>query len=310
MSFVPIIDYSLLTSGTPNERSKVIQQLGNACKDWGCYMLVNHGIPETLIKEIMDVSDEFFNLPKEEKLEFEAFGVFDPIRFSSGFNAVEQNKDTLWREVLRLIAHPDFHCPHKPSGFSEIASDYVKRTQVIVNELLKGVSESLGFEASYMNKELNLDSSFRLLAVNCYPFLPDFDLARGLMPHTDHGVFTLLYENDVPGLEVFHNGKWVVMSGVPNAFLVLSADHLEIFSNGVYKSKLHRAVVKDECKRITLVNTNGPSLDTVVGPSPRLVDEQDRPAGYLPMKYGEYLELQTKLTTAGKHAFDIVRIQN
>ncbi|GJW71806.1 hypothetical protein Tco_0128723, partial [Tanacetum coccineum] len=75
----------------------------------------------------------------------EACGVFDPIRFSSGFNAVEQNKDT------------------------DIASEYVKWTQVIVNELLKGVL----------------------------------------------------------GLEVFHNGKWVVMSGVPNAFLVLNADHLE-----------------------------------------------------------------------------------
>ncbi|GKB76998.1 DMR6-like oxygenase 2-like protein [Tanacetum coccineum] len=157
----------------------------------------------------------------------EACGVFDPIRFSSGFNAVEQNKDTLWREVLQLIAHPDFHCPHKPSRVLDIASEYVKRTQVIVNELLKGVSENFGFKSSYLNKELNFDSSFRLLAVNYCPFLPDFDLARGLMPHTDHGVLTLLYENDVSSLEVFHNGKWVVMSGVPNAFLVLNADHLE-----------------------------------------------------------------------------------
>ncbi|GJT51583.1 retrotransposon protein, putative, ty1-copia subclass [Tanacetum coccineum] len=158
----------------------------------------------------------------------EACGVFDPIRFSSGFNAVEQNKDTLWREVLQLIAHPDFHCPHKPSRVLDIASKYVKRTQVIVNELLKGVSENLGFKSLYLNKELNLDSRFRLLTVNYCPFLLDFDLARGLMPHTDHGVLTLLYENDVSGLEVFHNGKWVVMSGVPNAFLVLNADHLEI----------------------------------------------------------------------------------
>ncbi|GKB06203.1 DMR6-like oxygenase 2-like protein, partial [Tanacetum coccineum] len=148
----------------------------------------------------------------------EACGVFDPIRFSSGFNAVEQNKDTLWREVLQLIAHPDFHCPHKPSRVLDIASEYVKRTQVIVNELLKGVSENIGFEASYLNKELNLNSSFPLLAVNSCPFLLDFDLSRGFMPHTDHGVLTLLYENGVPGLEVFHNGKWVVMSGAPNDF--------------------------------------------------------------------------------------------
>ncbi|GJZ09151.1 DMR6-like oxygenase 2-like protein, partial [Tanacetum coccineum] len=208
---------------------------------------------------------------------------FIPLDSAVASMLLSNNKDTLWSEVLWLIAHPDFHFPHKPSGFSDIASEYVKRTQVIVNELLK---------------------------VNYCPFLPYFDLARGLMPHTDHGVLTLLYQNDVPGLEFFHNGKWVVMSGVPNAFLVLNADHLEIFSNGVSKSKLHRAVVKDECKRFTLVNANGPSLDTVVGPSPRLVDEQDHPSGYLPMKYGEHLELQTKLTTAAKHAFNIARLQN
>ncbi|GJU88188.1 DMR6-like oxygenase 2-like protein [Tanacetum coccineum] len=121
--------------------------------------------------------------------------------------------------------HPD--SSNVVYGSSEMASSMSKRTQVIVNELLKGVSENFGFKSSYLNKELNFDSSFRLLAVNYCPFLPDFDLARGLMPHTDHGVLTLLYENDVSGLEVFHNGKWVVMSGVPNAFLVLMRNHLE-----------------------------------------------------------------------------------
>nr|GEX91650.1 RNA-directed DNA polymerase, eukaryota, reverse transcriptase zinc-binding domain protein [Tanacetum cinerariifolium] len=54
--------------------------------------------------------------------------------------------------------------------------------------------------------------------------------------HQKHGVLTPLYENGVPGLEVFHNRKWVVMSGAPNAFLVLNANHLEIFSNRVYKN--------------------------------------------------------------------------
>nr|GFA73872.1 protein DMR6-like oxygenase 2-like isoform X1 [Tanacetum cinerariifolium] len=94
----------------------------------------------------------------------------------------------------------------------------------------------------------NHRASVKLHRINYCPFLLDFDLACGLMPRIDHDVLTLLYENDVPGLEVFHNEKWVVMSGVPNAFLVLKADHFEIFSNGVSKSKLHRAVVEDECK--------------------------------------------------------------
>ncbi|KAI3775282.1 hypothetical protein L1987_49853 [Smallanthus sonchifolius] len=305
---IPIIDYSLLTSGTTNERSKVVQDIGKACEDWGCFMLVNHGVPETLIQEMMDISDEFSNMANEEKLEFEAHGVLDPIRCSTGFNLDNWNKDTLWREYLRLIVHPDFNCPHKPLRFCEVAFDYVKRTRAVALELVKGVSESLGFEASYMNHELNLDAGFQLLAINYYPSFLEFDISRGLMPHSDHGLLTLLNENGVPGLEVLHDGKWVGMGGVPNAFFILSADQLEIFSNGKYKSKLHRSVVKDARKRITLVNLNGPSLDTIVGPSSRLVDGENRPLRYLPMKYSEYLKCQVRLITARKNPFDEIRI--
>ncbi|KAI3803161.1 hypothetical protein L1987_31310 [Smallanthus sonchifolius] len=306
---IPIIDYSLLTSSSANERSKAVQDIGKACEDWGCFMLVNHGVPETLIQEMMDVSDEFFNMTNKEKLEFEAHGVLDPVRCSTGVNLVNRNKDTFWREYLRLIVHPGFNCPHKPPHFSELASDYVKRTRAVAMELVKGVSESLGFEASYMNHELNLDAGFQLLAINYYPsLLAEFDVSRGLMPHTDQGLLTLLNENGVPGLEVLHNGKWIGMGGVPNAFSIICADHLEIFSNGKYKSKLHRAVMKDERKRITLVNTNGPSLDTIIGPSSWLVDRDNRPPRYLPMKYSDYLEFQIRVITAGKHPFDEIKI--
>ncbi|MFS7981571.1 putative flavanone 3-dioxygenase [Helianthus anomalus] len=305
---IPIIDYSLLTSGSANDHAKAVQDIGKACEDWGCFMLVNHGVPETLIQEMMDMSAAFFNMTTDEKLEFEAHGVLDPIRFSAGLNLVNPNKDTLWREYLRLIVHPDFNCPYKPPGFSELASEYVKKTRAVAMELVKGVSESLGFEASYMNRELNLDASFQLLAINYYPSHVELDVSRGLMPHTDHGLLTLLCENGVPGLEVLRGGKWVGMGGVPNAFSVLNSDHLEIFSNGKYKSKLHRTVVTDERKRITLVNPNGPSLDTIVGPSSRLVDGEKRLPRYHPMKFSEYLECQTKLITAGKNALDEIGI--
>ena len=36
---IPIIDISLLVSGTPEEQSQVIHQLSKACSDWGCFMV-------------------------------------------------------------------------------------------------------------------------------------------------------------------------------------------------------------------------------------------------------------------------------
>lgn len=37
---IPIIDFSLLSSANPRQRSKVISDLGKACQDWGFFMVV------------------------------------------------------------------------------------------------------------------------------------------------------------------------------------------------------------------------------------------------------------------------------
>ena len=36
---IPTIDFSLLTSGNPDQKSKVIKDLGNACREWGFFMV-------------------------------------------------------------------------------------------------------------------------------------------------------------------------------------------------------------------------------------------------------------------------------
>lgn len=38
-SLIPIIDFSLLSSKDPYQHSKVIQQLGRACQQWGFFMV-------------------------------------------------------------------------------------------------------------------------------------------------------------------------------------------------------------------------------------------------------------------------------
>ncbi|KAA8536418.1 hypothetical protein F0562_028896 [Nyssa sinensis] len=37
---IPVIDFSLLTSGNPDQQSKFIQDLGKACEDWGGFMVM------------------------------------------------------------------------------------------------------------------------------------------------------------------------------------------------------------------------------------------------------------------------------
>ncbi|XP_063936223.1 LOW QUALITY PROTEIN: 2-oxoglutarate-dependent dioxygenase 19-like [Daucus carota subsp. sativus] len=280
----------------------------DACQDWGFFLVINHGVSESLMKNVMEGCYEFFNLTDEEKKAYEGSDVLDPIRCGTSFNTA---KETIffWRDFLKVLVHPDFHFPDKPKGFSELALEYVERIREIAGELLRGISVSLGLEASYIHDVLNLESSLQVFVANLYPPCPQPELALGMPPHSDHGLLNILIENGVGGLQLLHNGKWVNVRAPPNSFLVNTCDHLEILSNGRYKSVVHRAVVNNATTRLSLAIANGPSLDTIVRPAPGLTDGANNPPAYTPMKYKEYLQLQQGNKLDQKSVLDRIRLQ-
>ncbi|EYU18444.1 hypothetical protein MIMGU_mgv1a015410mg [Erythranthe guttata] len=134
-----------------------------------------------------------------------------------------------------------------------------------------------------------MSSSLRIFIANLYPRCPNPDSALGMPPHSDHGLLTLVIQNGVGGLQIQHKGVWVNVNAIPNSILVNTADQLEIFSNGKYKSVLHRVVVNNEKTRISIAMANGPSGDTVVGPAPKLLEKRGCVSSYAPMKYKDYI---------------------
>ncbi|PON55891.1 Oxoglutarate/iron-dependent dioxygenase [Parasponia andersonii] len=301
----PTIDFSLLTSGNPDQRSKVVDELAKACEEWGFFMVINHEVPERLMEAVIDGCREFFDLSDEDKLEFEGKHLLDPIRCGTSFNTT-QEKVFYWRDYVKTFVHPQFFFPHTPQGFSEIAREYSKRTREVFLGIVEGISESLGLKAHGIYKTLNLESGIQIFMSNLYPPCPQPELAQGLPPHSDHGFLTFLTQNGVDGLQIQHNGKWINVSPIPNSFLVNTGDQLEILSNGKYKSLIHRVVLHRNKSRISLSIANGPSLDTVVTPAPELTVCQ-RPA-YAGIKYKDFLELQQSNNLYGKSVLDRVRI--
>ncbi|XP_050209704.1 2-oxoglutarate-dependent dioxygenase 19-like [Mercurialis annua] len=304
---IPVIDYSLLISSSSHQRTKIINDLAKACQDWGFFMVVNHGVPETLMKSMIEACKGFFDLPEEEKLDFKGKNVLDPIRSGTSFNtSVEQV--FCWRDFLKVFVHPVFHSPTKPLALSEIMLEYSKEVREIARQLLKGISESLELEADYIEKTLNFDQCLQTNIANYYPPCTQPELAMGLPCHSDHGLLTILIENGVSGLQVQHKGKWVNLKITPNSFLVNTGDHLEILSNGKYKSILHRAVVNQTATRISIALAHGPSLDTIVSPAPELIDRENKKPAYIGITYQEYVQLQQSNQLHGKSCLDRVRI--
>ncbi|KAK4438131.1 putative 2-oxoglutarate-dependent dioxygenase SLC1 [Sesamum alatum] len=307
---IPIIDFSLLVSDNPDHRAKGLRDLDNACREWGFFVLVNHGISESLLKDIVDVSLEYFELPEEDKRRYEANTVADPITSGTGSVITMANqKINLWRDFVTSYVHPKFHCPPKPHRLREVLVEYSEKTRSVVRKLLQAIGENLELEKGYIDEALKLNSCYQLYAAHYYPPCPQPDQAMGIPTHTDHGLLTLVVHNGVAGLQIQHNGEWFNTNSPQNSFLVNTADHLEIFSNGRYKSVTHRAVVNNEASRISVVMANGSAPDAIVGPAEPLV-ERDGRAYYRPLKFLEYVENKRSYQHLGKTILDSMKIQD
>ena len=90
----------------------------------------------------------------------------------------------------------------------------------LVGEL---VALSLGIDTTVLHKHF----SRQTIGMNYYPTCPQPDLAFGLSSHSDFGSITLLMQ-DAEGLQVKKGDEWVNVKVVPNSFIVLIGDQLEV----------------------------------------------------------------------------------
>ncbi|XP_020589335.1 protein DMR6-LIKE OXYGENASE 2-like [Phalaenopsis equestris] len=272
---IPTIDFSLLKSKSPCERAKIVQKLGQACENWGCFMVANHGVPEELRTSVMEAFAAFFDLPAEEKEDCKRKQLFDSVVCGTSFNPTVKGV-SYWRDFLRIVASPIIDFPKQLLAFRLSSQEFARQTREIVKELMRGISESLELEANYMEEFFNMESCHQAMVGNLYPPCPQPELALGLPPHSDAGILTLLMQNSsFPGLQVMHHGKWVPVQLIPSSFFVIVADFVEIFSNGKYRSALHRSVVDEKSTRISVLTSIGPPLEGVeVAPAPKLIKDK------------------------------------
>ena len=111
------------------------------------------------------------------------------------------------------------------------------------------------------------------------------DVANGVLAcgaHSDYGMITLLATDDQPGLQILlqtnkhstsadHNDevdkeeKWVSVTPPPiGTFVVNLGDMLERWTNGKFKSTVHRVVSSGEKERYSIPFFYEPNFDTVV----------------------------------------------
>ncbi|CAK9173301.1 unnamed protein product [Ilex paraguariensis] len=288
---VPIVDLSLLRQRSDHTNSPIIKDIHEACRNIGFFHVVHHGIPESVIEGALEVNSEFFNLPTAIKEELISDDVLKPVRFGKLVGEDEGNSKFM-RDFLKLCAYPfeDFEAlwPTSPPNYREKMGMYSSEVRKVSIEIFEVIMESLNLGATYMRE--NFNQGCHILGINSYPPCSESDIKAGITPHTDYGLITILLQTH-PGLEVVDrtDGKWKVVPEVKGSLQVLVGDQLQVMSNGLYRSVVHRAIPSHWKTRMSIASAHSLAMDEVVEPAMKLLDE-GHPKAYKESSLREYLK--------------------
>ncbi|KAK7319169.1 hypothetical protein RJT34_03887 [Clitoria ternatea] len=304
---VPVIDLSKLLS----KDLKELEKLNYACKEWGFFQLVNHGVSTSLTENMKRGTVELFELPMEEKKKlWQTEG--DIYGFGQAFVFDEKQK-LEWADGF-LIASLPTHLRNPrifnqlPQLFRESVDTYSVELKNLAIKMMKIMGIALAIDPNELT-EIFTEGTLTV-RINYYPPCPEPDRVIGLKAHSDLGGLTMLLQtNDVQGLQVRKDGLWIPINPLPGAFIINVGDQLEIVTNGIYRSNEHRATVNSESERISITTFYGADLKATLAPTPSLVTPE-RPIQFESISVKDHVKRFFSRDLQGKSYLETMRIKN
>lgn len=304
---LPVIDMEKVLS---NDHDIEVQRLHLACKEWGFFQVVNHGVSSSLMEKLKSEIRAFFDLPLEEKKKFEQQkgsieGFGQDVVFSE-----DQKLD--WNDLFYVVTLPLYlrkpHLlPNLPLSLRDVLEEHIKEFKRLAISILCQLAKALKMDEKEM-RDLSSDG-MQLLRMNYYPPCPQPDRTYGLNPHSDTDALTiLLHLNEIEGLQVRKDHVWVPVKPIPNALTVNIGDFMEILSNGVYKSIEHRAVVNSNKERLSLATFYTFNPDSELGPAHSLIGPNNPPI-FKRERVTKCLEVFNQRKIDRKSFIDLMKIQ-
>ncbi|KAK3434713.1 hypothetical protein EUGRSUZ_D02161 [Eucalyptus grandis] len=304
---IPVIDMIKLGEDHPDHRDE-IKKFHLACKEWGFLQLINHGISEEFIHQVKTNTEDFFKLPFEEKNNYEQLP--NSIEGYGQAFVMSEDQKLDWNDMLLLFVQPASQrnlrfWPKNPASFRATLESYSSELVRISLFLLRAMAKNLGISPDVLASMF--EEGIQGIRLNYYPPCKRAKEVLGQTPHSDATGITLLTQvNDVDGLQIKKNGKWLPIEPVPRAFIVNVGDVIEIMSNGQYKSIEHRAVVNPEKERLSIAAFHSPNIEASICPFPDLARKSG--ALYKTTNHEDYMRLVVASRVDGKSLLDQFRL--
>ena len=260
---VPVIDIgAVVRGGSPQDVAAVVSAVDDACRRVGFMQIRGHGIPDPVTRGLADAMDALFGLPIKVKKTWRVPGAnrgYSPpasesLSLSLGVAAASGMNDFFeaYNVGVEAASFPDLGLSESDygtnlwpdvDGFRSQVQAYFDEASRVARTLTTVFAEALQVSGDFFPSIT--DHSIDVLRMNNYA-LPegtvtlDGDLT-GMGQHTDFGIVTVLWADQVAGLQVLGSDRrWHDVTPVDGALLVNLGDLTARLTGDRWMSTLHR----------------------------------------------------------------------
>lgn len=303
ISEIPLIDFAPFLNGDAQDRREVARQIADACSTIGFFYLTGHDVAPEQRQSVFDRAADFFHLPVEEKEEVRVTPELnrgwiysgDREKLSANSRVFEQyriQRDFTQDDPLVQSGNPFFQPNRWSSKVPNFRNDcmaYYGTMSHLASELLHAFALGLDLPEDRFDQYFN--NSISQISLMYYPSLPEGagNEIKNLSAHADEGPVVILAQGEIGGLEVKTlDGRWISAPPIPGAFTVNIGNMMMWWSNGRYRSTLHRVRNTSSVERFSIPFFWNADPEVVVEPLQELV-ERDGEARFPPVHVGALL---------------------
>ncbi|KAI3700728.1 hypothetical protein L2E82_45366 [Cichorium intybus] len=271
---IPVVDLE------STDRASTVEKIREASENLGFFQVVNHGIPVSIMDEVLQGVRRFHEQDVEVRKRFYTRDYMRPVVYNSNFD-LYTSPAANWRDTFFTFMAPSPPPPEElPEVCRDIQIEYSNHVMKLGGLLFRLISEALGLKENHL-RDLDCDKGLVFIG-HCYPACPQPQLTMGTTKHTDHGFITVLLQDEIGGLQILHQNEWIDVPPTPGALVINIGDLLQLISNDKLRSVEHRVLANEKGPRVSVACFFSTSLapsTKVYGPIKELVSD-DNPAKY------------------------------
>ena len=276
---IPVIDISPLYGDDLAGARAVAADIRRASIEAGFFYIRGHHMPPDLMRATLMASKFFFSRPDAEKRAIQVNGAhrgYVPFAqttlgrqykadlkesFNFAFPFAADDPDVVAGKPLIGVNQ----WPQGEEVWRGVLEDYYRTLFEVGQRVLEGFAIALEAPRTYF-RDLYKRPLVRTRLLH-YPPQPEGsgEDQFGAAPHTDWGCMTLLWQDQVGGLQVRNRaGQWIDAPYIEGTFVVNIGDMLERWSNDLFVSTPHRVVNASGRERYSIPMFYDPDFDTAV----------------------------------------------